>query len=75
LGFRTAMLISKLGVNEEEPESFILDLYNRPIDLGLSSENIAFHLKDLLEFSKPNSNNRNNILVLRVYTTKGRKRN
>jgi predicted nucleic acid-binding Zn-ribbon protein len=57
------MLISKLGVNEEEPESFILDVYNRSIGLGLSSENIAFHLKDLLEFSKPNSNNTNNILV------------
>ena len=39
LGHRTAMLISKLGVKEEELDSFILDLYNRLIDFGLSPEN------------------------------------
>jgi predicted nucleic acid-binding Zn-ribbon protein len=55
LGHRTAMLISKSGVKEEELDSFILDLYNRLIDLGLSPENIAFHIKDLLEFSRANS--------------------
>ncbi|MFL6366762.1 MAG: hypothetical protein ACJ719_16360, partial [Nitrososphaeraceae archaeon] len=40
LGFRVAMMIvAKLGVKEEEElESFILDVYNRCIDLGLSSE-------------------------------------
>src|ERR1041384_3439988 len=31
LGHRTAMLISKLGVKEEEIDSFLLDLYNRLI--------------------------------------------
>src|SRR5919198_6504732 len=37
LGFRVAMMIvAKLGVKEEELESFILDVYNRCIDLGLS---------------------------------------
>jgi len=55
LGHRTAMLISKLGVKEEELDSFTLDLYDRLIDLGLSPENIAFHIKDLLEFSTANS--------------------
>jgi len=55
LGHRTAMLISKLGVKEEELDSFILDLYNRLTDFGLSPENIAFHIKDLLEFSRANS--------------------
>jgi DNA repair exonuclease SbcCD ATPase subunit len=55
LGHRTAMLISKLGVKEEELDSFTLDLYDRLIDLGLSPENIAFHIKDLLEFSRANS--------------------
>jgi hypothetical protein len=55
LGHRTAMLISKSGVKEEELDSFILDLYNRLIDLGLSPENIAFYIKDLLEFSRANS--------------------
>src|SRR5690348_3773196 len=60
LGFRTVMLISKLGVKEEELDSFLLDVYNRCIDLGLSPENIAFHIKDLLEFLKTNSSNSNN---------------
>ena len=66
LGFRVAMMIiAKLGVKEEEElESFILDNYNRCIDLGLSSENIALHIKDLLEFSKTNSNNNNKIIPL-----------
>src|SRR5919205_2054003 len=59
LGFRTSMLISKSGVKEEEIESFISDLV-RSIDLGLSSENISFYIKDLLEFSKTNSGNSNN---------------
>src|SRR5919198_4322640 len=56
-GFRIATLISKLGVKEEEIESFILDVYNRCIDLGLSPANVALHIKDLLEFSKTNSDN------------------
>lgn len=60
LGFRTVMLISKLGVKEEELDSFLLDVYNRCIDLGLSPENLAFHIKDLLEFLKTNSSNSNN---------------
>jgi FtsZ-binding cell division protein ZapB len=66
LGFRVAMMIvAKLGVKEEEElESFILDVYNRCIDLGLSSENIALHIKDLLEFSKNNNNNNNKIIPL-----------
>jgi hypothetical protein len=59
IGFRIAMLIAKLGVKEEEFESFILDVYKRCIDLGLSSENVALHIKDLLEFSKTNGNNNN----------------
>jgi predicted nucleic acid-binding Zn-ribbon protein len=51
--------MQKLGVKEEEFESFILDTYNRCINLELSSENIAFHIKDLLEFLKTNSSNNN----------------
>ena len=54
------MLMQKLGVKEEEFEPFILDICNRCINLGLSSENIAFHIKDLLEFSKTNSSNNSN---------------
>jgi hypothetical protein len=65
LGFRVAMIIvAKLGVKEEELESFILDVYNRCIDLGLSPDNIALHIKDLTEFSKTNGTNNNHILPL-----------
>jgi hypothetical protein len=65
LGFRVAMIIvAKLGVKEEELESFILDVYNRCIDLGLSPDNIALHIKDLTEFSKTNGTNNNRILPL-----------
>jgi predicted nucleic acid-binding Zn-ribbon protein len=65
LGFRVAMMIvAKLGVKEEELESFILDVYNRCIDLGLSPDNIALHIKDLTEFSKTNGTNNNHILPL-----------
>jgi len=52
LGFRTATLMQRIGVNEESFDSFIVDVYNRCKYIGLSPENIAFHLGDLLEFSK-----------------------
>ena len=54
LGFRVAMIMKRLGVKEDEFESFILDGYNRCIDLGVAPENIASHLRDLMEFSKSN---------------------
>ena len=54
LGFRVAMIMEGLGVKEDEFESFILDGYNRCVDLGVSPENIASHLRDLMEFSKSN---------------------
>jgi len=40
-----------LGVKENGFEAFILEIYNRCKDLGLTPENIASHLKDLLNFS------------------------
>jgi hypothetical protein len=40
-----------LGVKENGFEPFILEIYNRCKDLGLTPENIASHLKDLLDFS------------------------
>jgi hypothetical protein len=52
VGFRAAMIMSKIGIKEDDTESFIIDIYNRCKDLGISPENIADHLKDLLEFSK-----------------------
>jgi hypothetical protein len=54
LGFRVGMIMVKLGVKEDEFESFISDVYNRCNNLGLSSENVASYIKDLLEFSKSN---------------------
>ena len=44
--------MQRIGVNEESFDSFIVDVYNRCKYIGLSPENIAFHLGDLLEFSK-----------------------
>ncbi|HYA83983.1 MAG TPA: hypothetical protein VEH06_11120, partial [Candidatus Bathyarchaeia archaeon] len=52
LGFRTATLMHRIGVNEENFDSFIVDVYNRCKDIGLPPQNIAFHLADLLQFSK-----------------------
>ncbi len=54
LGFRVAMIMLNMGVKEDDFESYILDIYNRCKDLGLSPENIASHLKDLLELSTTN---------------------
>src|ERR1051326_1148103 len=49
------MMISKLGVKKEDDlEPFILHVYNNCIDLGISPDNVALHMKDLLEFSKTN---------------------
>ena len=57
LGFRIAMMISKLGVKKDDLEPFILHVYNNCIDLGVSPDNVASHIKDLLEFSKNTNNN------------------
>ena len=51
LGSRVTMIMINLGVKENGFEAFILEIYNRCKDLGLTPENIAFHLKDLLDFS------------------------
>jgi hypothetical protein len=66
LGFRVAMLIGKLGVKEEELESFILHVYNNCIDLGVSPDNVALHIKDLIEFSKTGNSNYNNIPLSQI---------
>ena len=52
LGFRIATIMFKVGVDEDDFESFILDVYNRCNDIGLSSENISVYLQDLIEFSR-----------------------
>jgi len=50
-GCRVEKIMINLGVKENGFESYILEIYNRCKDLGLTPENIAFHLRDLLEFS------------------------
>ena len=52
LGSRVATLMLRIGVKEDSFQSFILDVYNRCKDVGLSPQNIALHMADLLELSK-----------------------
>lgn len=51
-GFRIVSIMQRLGIAEDCFESFILDVYNRCRDIGLSPENISYYLQDLVEFSK-----------------------
>jgi hypothetical protein len=67
LGFRVATLMLRIGVKEDSFQSFILDVYNRCKDIGLSPQNIAFHLADLLEFSKT-------VSLSKIYQIMSRKR-
>jgi hypothetical protein len=52
LGYHTASVMLRIGVQEDIFRSFILDVYNRCKDVGLSPENISSYLEDLLEFSE-----------------------
>jgi len=40
-GFRVAMAMIKLGIKEDDFESFMSDVYNRCRDQGITPENIA----------------------------------
>jgi hypothetical protein len=51
-GFRIASIMQKMGVKEDNFESFITDVYNRCNNLGLTPENISSYMQDLLEFTK-----------------------
>jgi hypothetical protein len=46
------MIMNNIGVKEDDIEYFISDIYNRCKDIGLSAENVAIYLQDLLEFSR-----------------------
>jgi hypothetical protein len=52
VGLRVAVVMTKLGVKEDDVESFMSDVYNRCKDQGITPDNIASYLTDLLEFSK-----------------------
>jgi hypothetical protein len=52
LGFRTAMILIKCGVGDNEFFSFISQIYDNCKKLDLSPEKIISHLKDLSQFSE-----------------------
>jgi hypothetical protein len=52
LGFRLATIMIKLGVNEQEFEYFISQIYNDSKNLDLKADKIAYYLDELLKFSK-----------------------
>jgi hypothetical protein len=52
LGFRAALTMNRLGVKEDDFESFMSDVYRRSKNLGLTPESIACYLTNLIEFSK-----------------------
>ena len=51
-GFRLATIMIKLGVNEQEFEYFISQIYNDSKNLDLQPDKIAYYLDELLKFSK-----------------------
>jgi hypothetical protein len=52
VGFRLATIMIKLGVDEEEFESFIADIYEKCKKLDLQPDKIAYYTDELLKFSK-----------------------
>jgi hypothetical protein len=52
IGFSVATMMNRLVVKEDGFESFMADTYDRCRNLGLTPEDIASSLADLLEFSK-----------------------
>ena len=51
IGCRVSMMMNRMGVGNDQLQSFLSDVYKRSVDLGLTPQNIASYLRDLLEFS------------------------
>jgi regulator of replication initiation timing len=51
IGCRVSMMMNRVGVGNDQLQSFLSDVYRRSVDLGLTPQNIAPYLRDLLEFS------------------------
>ena len=51
IGCRVSMMMNRMGVGNDQLKSFLSDVYKRSVDLGLTPQNIASYLGDLLEFS------------------------
>jgi hypothetical protein len=61
-GHRISMTLRKMGVNEEDFESFISKLYERCMKVsGLTADKIGSYLEDLFEFSDEDDDNGGNI--------------
>lgn len=61
-GHRISMILRKMGVNEEDFESFISKLYERCMKVsGLTADKIGSYLEDLFEFSDEDDDNGGNI--------------
>jgi hypothetical protein len=59
-GHRTSMILRKMGVNEDDFESFISKLYERCMKIsGLTEDKIGSYLEDLVEFSDEDDNGGN----------------
>jgi hypothetical protein len=52
IGSRVAMIMTRLGVEENNFESFMSDVYHRCNDLGLTPQLISSYISNLLEFSE-----------------------
>jgi hypothetical protein len=51
IGCRVSRLMNKLGIGNDQFQSFLSDIYKRSVELGLTPQSITSYLRDLLEFS------------------------
>ena len=51
IGCRVSRLMNKIGIGNDQFQSFLSDIYKRSVELGLTPQSIASYLRDLLEFS------------------------
>ena len=52
MGFRVAKMMQRLGITEEQFESFMTDIYNRCQRLEVSPDQIENYLKEIIKLSK-----------------------
>ena len=52
MGFRVAKIMQRLGITEEQFESFMTDIYNRCQRLEVSPDQIENYLKEIIKLSK-----------------------
>lgn len=52
IGFRAAMIMKKLGINEGDIESFITEVFSYCKQIGITPHQVASNMKPLVELSK-----------------------